>query len=225
MHSVPQCVGSVWPLFSEDKRLWLATSTVDRMVCVHFRLQSTKLIQSTINRLPFFCKLFLNLLHVGCEIDFCFMEINTEKEKKKKSNDKIHRSIRTNKTKCSFIFLFQRSKSQYTQIVKKALCTRMFNIFPMFFRWMQWWTSRTCPTQYSSTLCLLSKESLQFSSAQSLSLVRLFETPWVAACQASLSITNSRSLLKLTPIELVMPSSHLILCRPFLLLPGKVWPT
>ena len=43
--------------------------------------------------------------------------------------------------------------------------------------------------------------------------------PWTAACQASLSITNSRSLLKVMPIELVMPSSHLILCRPFLLLP------
>ena len=59
----------------------------------------------------------------------------------------------------------------------------------------------------------------QFSSVQSLSHVRLFATPWIAACQASLSITNSRSLLKLMSIELVMPSSHLILCRPLLLLP------
>ena len=59
----------------------------------------------------------------------------------------------------------------------------------------------------------------QFSSVQSLSRVQLFVTPWVAACQASLSITNSRSLLKLMPIELVMPSSHLILCRPLLFLP------
>ena len=58
-----------------------------------------------------------------------------------------------------------------------------------------------------------------FSSVQSLSHVRLFATPWTAACQASLSITNSRSLLKPMPIESVMPSSHLILCRPLLLLP------
>ena len=58
----------------------------------------------------------------------------------------------------------------------------------------------------------------QFSSVQSLSRVRLFETPWIAARQASLSITNSRSSLKLTSIESVMPSSHLILCPPLLLL-------
>ena len=58
-----------------------------------------------------------------------------------------------------------------------------------------------------------------FSSFQSLSHVRLFATPWVAAHQASLSITNSRSLLKLISIESVMPSSHLILCHPLLLLP------
>ena len=56
-------------------------------------------------------------------------------------------------------------------------------------------------------------------SSQSLSCVRLFATPWTVACQASLSITNSRSLLKLTFIELVMPSNHLILCRLLLLLP------
>ena len=60
---------------------------------------------------------------------------------------------------------------------------------------------------------------LHFSSVQSLSHVQLSVAPWIAARQASLSITNSRSLLKLMPIELVMPSSHLILCRPLLLLP------
>ena len=54
------------------------------------------------------------------------------------------------------------------------------------------------------------------SSVQLLSSVRLFVTPWIAACQASLSITNSPSLLKLMPIESVMPSSHLILCHPLL---------
>jgi len=53
-----------------------------------------------------------------------------------------------------------------------------------------------------------------FSSVQSLSHVRLFATPWTAACQASLSITNSRSLPKLMSINSVMPSNHLILCRP-----------
>ena len=59
----------------------------------------------------------------------------------------------------------------------------------------------------------------QIRSDQSLSHVRLFATPWIKACQASLSITNSRSSLRLTSIESVMPSSHLILCRPLLLLP------
>ena len=55
---------------------------------------------------------------------------------------------------------------------------------------------------------------------QSLSHVQLFATPWTAACQASLSIANSQSLLKLMSIESVMPSSHLILCHPLLLLPS-----
>ena len=58
-----------------------------------------------------------------------------------------------------------------------------------------------------------------FSSVQSLSRVWLFVTPWIAACQASLFITNSWSSLKLMPIKSVMPSSHLILCRPLLFLP------
>ena len=58
------------------------------------------------------------------------------------------------------------------------------------------------------------------SSVQSLSRVRLFETPWTAACQASLPITNSWHLLKLMSIKSVMPSNHLILCRPLLLLPS-----
>ena len=59
----------------------------------------------------------------------------------------------------------------------------------------------------------------QFSSVQSLSCVRLFATPWIAVHQASLSITNSRNSPRLTSIESVMPSSHLILCCPLLLLP------
>ena len=63
-------------------------------------------------------------------------------------------------------------------------------------------------------------EEVQFSSVQSLSCVQFSETPWTAASQASLYITNSWSLPKLLPIESVMPSSHLILCRPLLLLPS-----
>ena len=62
--------------------------------------------------------------------------------------------------------------------------------------------------------------SVQFTSVQSLSRVQLFATPWTEGCQASLSITNSESLLKLRSIALVMPSSHLIFCHPFLLLPS-----
>ena len=68
-------------------------------------------------------------------------------------------------------------------------------------------------------LCQLQlQSSLQFNLVQSLSRVRLFVTPWIAARQASLSITNSQSSLRLTSIESVMPSSHLILCHPLLLL-------
>ena len=62
--------------------------------------------------------------------------------------------------------------------------------------------------------------SVQFSSVQSLSCIRLFVTPWTAARQASLSITNSRSPPKPMSIESVMPSNHLILCHPLLLLPS-----
>ena len=64
----------------------------------------------------------------------------------------------------------------------------------------------------------------QSSSVQLLSHVRLFETPWSAACQASLSITNSQNLLKLMSIESVMSSNHLILCCP-LLLPTSIFPS
>ena len=63
-------------------------------------------------------------------------------------------------------------------------------------------------------------KSIQFSSVQSLSRVWLFATPWIAARQASLSITNSRSSLRLRSIDSVMPSNHLILCRPFVLPPS-----
>ena len=62
--------------------------------------------------------------------------------------------------------------------------------------------------------------SWKFSPIHSLSHVKLFATPWTAACQASLSITNSWNLLKLIHIESAMPSNHLILCHPLLLLPS-----
>ena len=66
----------------------------------------------------------------------------------------------------------------------------------------------------------VTKNTSGCQSVQSLSCVWLFVTPWTAARQASLSITNSQSLLKLMSIELVMSSNHLILCRPLLLLPS-----
>ena len=67
---------------------------------------------------------------------------------------------------------------------------------------------------------MLLKLLVHFSSVQSLSRVRLFATPWITARQASLSITNSQSSLRLTSIESVKPSNHLLLCRPLLLLPS-----
>ena len=79
--------------------------------------------------------------------------------------------------------------------------------------------------QFVRTGChceLIKRDALGFSSVQSLSRVRLFATPRTTARQASLSITNSQSLLKLMSIESVMPSSHLILCRPLLLLPSML---
>ena len=70
-----------------------------------------------------------------------------------------------------------------------------------------------CPKYWSFSF------SIQFSSVQSLNHVQLFATPWIAALQASLSITNSRSLLKLMPIKSAMPSSHFTLCHPLFPLP------
>ena len=72
---------------------------------------------------------------------------------------------------------------------------------------------KNCP------LCIVIFLTLQFGSVQSLSCDQLFTTPWTAALQASLSITISRSSLRLMSIKSVMPSSHLILCRPLFLLP------
>jgi len=101
--------------------------------------------------------------------------------------------------------------------------------------WLTWLSSskeepRFCPKAallffYCSTLVFVSPPfpDQQLFSVQSVQSLRLFVTPWTAACQASLFITNSQSLLKLMPIELVMPSNHLILCRP--LLPPSIFPS
>ena len=71
-------------------------------------------------------------------------------------------------------------------------------------------------TEGSTTFWACSRSWSQFNSVQLLSRVQLFATPWAVACEAFLSITNSQSLLKLTSIESMMPSNHLILCRPLL---------
>jgi len=95
----------------------------------------------------------------------------------------------------------------------KTLSKMLWNI-PLGYRHI--YDFENISTCSSWVVCLVT----QFSSVQSLSRVQLFVTPWIAARQASLSITNSQSSLRLTSIELVvMPSSHLILCRPLLLLP------
>ena len=73
---------------------------------------------------------------------------------------------------------------------------------------------------FESSLDCKEIKPVQFSSVQSLSCVQLFATSWTAAHQASLSITNSWGLFKLMLIESVMPSNHLILCHPLLLLPS-----
>ena len=84
--------------------------------------------------------------------------------------------------------------------------------------WKIPWRRKWLPTPAFLSGDLRGQRSL--SSAQSLSRVRLYATPWTVACQASLSITSIWSLLKLMSIESVMPSNHLILCRPLLLLPS-----
>ena len=85
-----------------------------------------------------------------------------------------------------------------------------------------WWDTNIPSITQAQNLSA-SQPLSQFSSVQSLSRVRLIVTPWTAARQASLSITKSQSLLTLMSIELVMPSKHLILCRP-LLLPPSIFP-
>jgi len=95
--------------------------------------------------------------------------------------------------------------------------------------WRKWeWLGGSCCVTQGAQLAALwwsrwgqweGERKAQFSSVQSLGHVPLFATPWIAAHQASLSIINSQSSLKLRSMKSVMPSSHLILCRPLLLLP------
>ena len=96
------------------------------------------------------------------------------------------------------------------------LCYIISKTYNVDKKYVHSWVHSVCSvsvTYYCLSVC-------QFSSVQLLSRVQLFETPWTAACEASLSITNSQSSLKLMSIESVMPSSHLILCHPRLLLPS-----
>ena len=97
---------------------------------------------------------------------------------------------------CMCVCLFLPNRNQHKSAICIHMSSQLLNLPPTSFR------------------------TVQFSLVQSLSHVQLFETPWTAARQASLSITKSWSLLKLMSIKLVMPSNHLILCRPFLLLPS-----
>ena len=88
----------------------------------------------------------------------------------------------------------------------------------------EWIHGHVCLSPFPVHLKLLQHCLWAISSVQSLSRVRLVATPWTAACQASLFITNSQSLLKRMSIVSVMPSNHLILCRP-LLLPPSIFPS
>ena len=98
-------------------------------------------------------------------------------------------------------------ESEVTEQVNTAEKTKLS------FKWIKFIPQFSSVAQSCPTLC-------NPSSVQLFSRVRRFATPWTATHQASLSITNSRSLLKFTPIESVTPSNHLILCHPLLLLPS-----
>ena len=103
-----------------------------------------------------------------------------------------------------------------------TLYTFLFHAFfsPLLVLYVRVFTAGTCrfALLFSHTYCSIL--TLNHQSVQSHSRVWLFATPWTTSCQASLSITNSQSLPKLMSIESVMPSNHLILCCPLLLLPS-----
>ena len=112
----------------------------------------------------------------------------------------------------------------HTHVLTPFLCHILESLSPLPVLTHQWqftiWTrpKHHLPPSHTFSLCVFF-----LSSVQSLSRVWLFATPWTAVRQASLSITNSRTLLKLMTIESVMPSNHLILCR--LLLPPSIFPS
>ena len=113
----------------------------------------------------------------------------------------------------------QGTENQGTDTVLKTLSVLSFLLsiclwFFLLIYPLKWWNKMEDWQLYSKWTC-------QFSLVQSLSCFWLFATQWTVACQVSLSITNSPSLRKLMSIELVMPSNHLILCHPHLLLPSK----
>ena len=96
----------------------------------------------------------------------------------------------------------------------------------MEFSRQEYWSGLPFPSLGDLLYSGIKPMSLQFSSVQLLSRVQLFVIPWIAALQASLSITNSQSLVKLMSIKSVMPSNRLILCCPLLLLPSifpSIW--
>ena len=108
-------------------------------------------------------------------------------------------------------------------LILLCLFVTLFSIFSPFeksFHDTFWITSPLFLLRFIHFLFNFTSSSLQFSSVQSFSRVRLFATPWTAAQNASLSIIISWSLPRLTSFESVVPSSHLILCRPLLLLPS-----
>ena len=104
--------------------------------------------------------------------------------------------------------IFHKKRTNYFrawQQLTTRICYRIFHIYQK-------------KKEDTNEVCIIL--SVVVVVVQSLSRVWLFAIPWTAACQASLSFTNSRSLLKLMSIESVMPSNHLVLCRPLLLLPS-----
>ena len=113
-------------------------------------------------------------------------------------------------------------KHEKFEVSAKGEFGRM-SLYVLFIQQQQFSSATLISSVLSSVLLIISKQ-IQFSSVQLLSCVRLFETPWTVARQASLSITNTRSLFKFMSIESVMPSNHLILCRS-LLLPPSFFPS
>ena len=105
-----------------------------------------------------------------------------------------------------------------TSLVSNYIIGSSFLLFGCFIRALGNESMKSQPLVHHRIPKFVRFGSVQFSSVQSLSCVQLFVTPWISARQASLSIMNSWCLLKLMSIELVMPSSHLILCHALLLL-------